>query len=221
MKNGCELVACANGTVVKGQCTCVNDTKLNDAKNACVKAEKEKEGYANVGGTRILTGLDGFCGRTDHFRTCNLFVTGGVSWSVYQWDDFSELRVYGKVGLGAPGGTKHDTAGKPVMLSDGREDKRWLSALVEAGLQLRLNQLVEISLGANRLARGTRNSVLDPSSVTTSAIFGMSFLMDRPYATFGIGPRVMVGVHGEGSGHPTETEFNGGLVLYAAWGNSD
>lgn len=210
MKNGCEPVACANGTPVKGQCTCVGDTVLNAAKNACVKAEVKDENVGS-GDIRFVTYLDGVCGRTDHFRTCNTYASIGVEAVVKRWGEKeeNEFALFAGAGLGTPGATKHGAPGEP-------DQKRWLSAMFEAGVQLRTNNLM-FDLGVNRQSRGTRNSLTDPVSVTTSGKFGLSYVpLETSYLTMRTGLYFMVGPHGE-LRHPTDPEVNGGARISFSW----
>jgi len=115
------------------------------------------------------------------------------------------------VGIGGPGATRTYTDGTPVILPNGKNDKRSSSFVADTSLMIHFDWW-GFDLGIVRQARGTTNwfNPISPADVTTSAEFGAKVLWQLDGFAFVFGPDLLVGAHTMG-GMPANTEV--GIIL--------
>jgi hypothetical protein len=101
--------------------------------------------------------------------------------------------------MGTPGATNSNADGVAVKFSNGKDDKRKLSILVETGLSFQLYPPLGLRAGGFRRMDGVTNGITDPVHVTTGGLLGLDLGWQVASHTMGFGLTGTIGSHKKGS----------------------
>ncbi len=132
--------------------------------------------------------------KSDTFETSECFMDLGLTADILDW-----LKWYGTIGMGTPGATNTDSNGVAVKLSNGKDDKRKLSILIETGLRFRLYDPLGLRAGGFRRMDGETNGIEHPVHVSTGGLLGLDLNFKVESHTMGLGLAGTLGSHQKGS----------------------
>jgi len=186
--------------------------KVVEVKQVPVKGEKGEPGASAPSRIHPLVQPECLYAKSKIFHTRECMLGLGLTADILQY-----LKWYGIVSLGAPGATRTDSDAQPIILANGKPDKRNYSGKVESGLMLQLIGPLGARAGIFRRMDGLTDGLVNPVYVTTGGLIGLDFTFQVDKHSLGFGIDGGCGSQQKGS-MGSHSECSVGLNLrFEAW----